>query len=33
MGKRYVPLRTASLACLLTALAAAQGMTVAQMAL
>jgi hypothetical protein len=33
MGKRYVPLRTSSLACLLTALAAAQGMTAAQMAL
>jgi hypothetical protein len=33
MGKRYVPLRTSSLACLLTALAAAQGMTTAQIAL
>jgi hypothetical protein len=33
MGKRYVPLRTSSLACLLTALTAAQGMTTAQMTL
>jgi len=33
MGKRYVPLRTSSLACLLTVLAAAQGMTTAQVAL
>jgi len=33
MGKRYVPLRTSSLACLLTALAAAQRTTAAQMAL
>jgi hypothetical protein len=33
MGKRYVPLRTSSLACLLTALAAAQGMTTVPMAL
>jgi hypothetical protein len=33
MGKRYMPLRTSSLACLLAALAAAQGMTAAQMAL
>jgi hypothetical protein len=33
MGKRYVPLRNSSLAGLLAALAAAQGMTAAQMAL
>lgn len=33
MGKRYVPLRTSSLACLLTTLAAAPGITAAQMAL
>ena len=33
MEKRYVPLRTSGLACLLTGLAAAQGMTTAQMAL
>ena len=33
MEKRYVPLRTSSLACLLAALAAAPGMTTAQMAL
>jgi hypothetical protein len=33
MGKRYVPLRTSSLACLLAALAAAQGTTSGAMAL
>ena len=33
MGKRYVPLRTSSLACLLAALAAAQGITPGAMAL
>jgi hypothetical protein len=33
MGKRYVPLRTSSLACLLAALAAAQGITPDAMAL
>jgi uncharacterized protein DUF2325 len=33
MEKRYVPLRTSSRACLLTGLAAAQGMTTVQMAL
>jgi hypothetical protein len=33
MGKRYVPLRTSSLACLLAALAAAPGITAAQMVL
>jgi hypothetical protein len=33
MGKRYVPLRTSSLACLLATLAAAQGITPDAMAL
>jgi hypothetical protein len=33
MGKRYLPLRTSSLACLLTALAAAQGISPGAMAL